>query len=82
MKRYKTKGVCSSEIQFEVEGDIIKEVKFIGGCQGNLTGISMLSKGMKIDDYIEKCENIDCGRRGTSCPAQFAIALKEYSEQK
>ncbi len=77
MYTYKTKGVCSKEIQFELDGDTIKAVQFIGGCNGNLSGISTLVKGMKVDDYIAKCQNIDCNGRGTSCPAQLAVALQQ-----
>lgn len=73
---YKTKGTCSREIHIEVDGDIIKDVCFIGGCNGNTKGISSLIKGMKIDDVIARTEGIDCGGRGTSCPDQLAKALK------
>ena len=73
---YKPKGVCSREIQIETDGDIIKEVKFIGGCMGNTIGISRLVEGLKIEDAIAKLEGIDCGGRGTSCPDQLARALK------
>ncbi len=65
---YKTKGTCSREIHIEVENDIIKDVAFIGGCNGNTQGIASLVKGMNIHDVIAKMEGIDCGGRGTSCP--------------
>lgn len=78
MNTYKTKGVCSREINFEVEDNIIKSVSFIGGCNGNLKGIGVLAIGMDVDDYIAKCEKITCGNKPTSCPAQFADALKAY----
>lgn len=74
---YKTKGTCSREIHIETEDDIIKDVKFIGGCNGNTQGIASLVKGMKIQEVIEKTEGIDCGGRGTSCPDQLSKALKE-----
>jgi len=64
-------------IDFELDGDIIKSVKFLGGCHGNTQGIAKLVEGMKIDDVIEKLEGTDCGGRGTSCPDQLARALKE-----
>lgn len=73
---YTPKGVCSREIQIETDGDVIKEVKFIGGCMGNTIGISRLVEGLKIEDAIAKLEGIDCGGRGTSCPDQLAKALK------
>lgn len=75
---YTPKNVCSRKITVEVNKGIIEDVKFFGGCGGNTSGISMLVKGMKIEDVISKLENIDCGGRGTSCPAQLAIALKDH----
>lgn len=74
---YKPQGVCSRNIEIEVENDIIKEVTFIGGCDGNSKGISNLVKGMNKNDVIEKLSGITCGGRSTSCPAQLAKALKE-----
>ena len=76
---YKTKGTCSREIHIELDGDTIKEVCFIGGCNGNTKGIASLVKGMNIKDVIERTEGIDCGGRGTSCPDQLAKALKQLS---
>ncbi len=75
---YKTKGTCSREIHIEVENDIIKDVAFIGGCNGNTQGIASLVKGMNIHDVIAKMEGIDCGGRRTSCPDQLAKALKNF----
>ena len=76
---YKTKGTCSREIHIEVENDIIKDVAFIGGCNGNTQGIASLVKGMNIHDVIAKMEGIDCGGRGTSCPDQLACALEQIA---
>lgn len=73
---YKTKGVCSQSIIIDVEEDKVLNVRYIGGCNGNLQGIGALVKGMKIDDVITRLENIKCGFKNTSCPAQLAIALK------
>ncbi len=70
-------GVCSRNIQIEVEDDIIKSVRFFGGCNGNTQGISALVKGMKVQDAIERLQGIDCNGKGTSCPDQLANALKE-----
>ncbi len=80
MNTYKTSGVCSREIQFEVENDIIKNVKFIGGCSGNTQGVSALIRGMNIDDAIGRLDGIQCGVRKTSCPDQLARALKQYKQ--
>ena len=73
---YKTSGVCSNSIEIEVENGIVLNVKFNGGCNGNLKGIGELVKGMKADDVIEKLQNVKCGFKDTSCPAQLALALK------
>ena len=80
MERFRTRGTCAAEIQFEVEGDILKSVKFIGGCRGNTTGVSKLVEGMHIDDVISKIQGTDC-RGGTSCPDQLAQALIQYKEK-
>ena len=65
----------------EIEGDTVKSLSVLGGCNGNLKGISSLVAGMKIDEIIKRLDGIDCGGKGTSCPAQLAIALKQYKEQ-
>ena len=74
---YNTRGVCSRKIDFEIEDGIIKNVRFLGGCNGNLQGIGKLVEGMKIEDVIEKLEGVNCKGKGTSCPDQLAQALKE-----
>lgn len=79
---YRTSGVCSRSIDIEIEDNIIKDVSFIGGCNGNLKGIGELTKGMNIDDVITKLENIKCGFKNTSCPAQLAEALKDYKNKQ
>jgi len=70
--------VCSQSMKFEIEGDTVKKVEIVGGCPGNLIGISRLVQGMKITDVIEKFEGISCGGKPTSCPDQMAQALKRY----
>ena len=79
---YKTFGTCSSAINFEVDGDTLKEVSFTGGCNGNIQVISNLVKGRKIDYIISTLEGISCNGRPTSCPDQLARALKEYKEKQ
>lgn len=74
---YYTQGTCSTQIDIVTNGDIIENVAFYGGCNGNLQGISILVKGMKIDDAIKKLEGITCGFKSTSCPDQLAKALKQ-----
>ena len=73
---YKTSGVCSREIYFEVEDNKVKNVQFVGGCNGNLKGIGALVEGMDMDDVISRIEGIRCGAKATSCPDQLAQALK------
>ena len=76
--RYKTNGTCCSEINLEIENDIIKSVEFKGGCNGNLQGIASLVTGMNKDEVIKKLEGVNCGMKSTSCPDQLAKALKEW----
>lgn len=77
---YTTQGTCSTSIEIEVENDIVKEVRYTGGCNGNLKGISALVKGMKIDDVIARLEGIRCGNKATSCPDQLCKALRSLKE--
>ena len=79
---YKTSGTCSSAINLEVEGDIIKSVSFTGGWNGNLQGISRLVEGMKVEDAISRLKGIRCGFKNTSCPDQLARALESLEAAK
>ena len=80
-KVYITSGSCSRRIRFTVEGGIIREVTFEGGCDGNTKGVGKLVVGMKVEDVIERLRGIDCGGKGTSCPDQLAKALeREYGK--
>ena len=74
---YKTKGVCSQMIQFDIEDNKERNVAFTGGCNGNLQGISHLVEGMDVNEAISRLEGIRCGFKSTSCPDQLAHALKE-----
>ena len=74
--KYRTKGTCSSAIDIEMDGNIIKSVVFTGGCNGNLQGISRLVEGMSAEDAITRLKGIKCGFNPTSCPDQLAIALE------
>lgn len=78
---YKTFGTCSREINFEVVDNKLTNVSFLGGCNGNLQGISKLVEGMDIDEVIARVEGIKCGARQTSCPDQLAKALKQYKAE-
>lgn len=79
--RYSPEGVCSSEMIIEMDGDIIKSVKIIGGCPGNTLAVSAMVEGKNIDEVIKKLKGIPCGMRGTSCPDQLARALEEVKKQ-
>ena len=72
---YTTRGTCSRAIDVTVEDDVIVEVKFYGGCNGNTQGVAALVKGMNIDEAIDRLSGINCGGRGTSCPDQLSKAL-------
>lgn len=81
---YKTSGVCSTEIEIDIEeeSEIIRSVKFKNGCAGNAIGLSRLLVGMKVEDVINKLEGTTCGRRATSCPDQLTKALKKWRSSK
>ena len=72
---FKTSGTCSQRILFDVEEGKVKNVQFIGGCNGNLKGIAALVEGMDVDSVIERVQGITCGMKKTSCPDQLAKAL-------
>ena len=77
MYQYKTKGTCSQMIYFDLEDGKVRNVQFLGGCNGNLKGIGKLVEGMDVDEVIARTEGIKCGMKSTSCPDQLAQALKE-----
>ena len=76
MYEYKTKGTCSQMIYFDLEDGKVKNVQFLGGCNGNLKGIGQLVEGMNVDDVIARLEGTTCGMKKTSGPDPLAPALK------
>ena len=79
---YSTKGTCSKQIDIDVnENNVIKAVKFTGGCSGNTQGVAALVVGMEVNEAIKRLEGIKCGPRSTSCPDQLANALKTLKNQ-
>ena len=70
------RGVCSAQIDFEIEGDIVKNICFHRGCSGNTQGVAKLAEGMNVNEVIKRLKGVDCNGRGTSCPDQFAKALE------
>ena len=80
---YVTEHTCSQLISLDLDGDVVKNISFMGGCNGNLKGISKLVEGMTVDKIEEKLQGIKCGRKPTSCPDQLAKAVrKAYEAQK
>lgn len=75
--QYKPRGVCSRYMEIDVEDGVIQEFRVVGGCNGNLSGIASLVKGMKVEDVISRLEGTTCGGKKTSCPDQLAQALKQ-----
>lgn len=80
--QYQTQGTCSQLIDVTVDdNDIIQQVFFVGGCNGNLQGISRLVTGQKVDDVIHRLNGIRCGAKSTSCPDQLCRALEELKSR-
>lgn len=80
---YKTKGVCSSQIRFNIDGNVITGVSFSGGCNGNLKAVSKLVDGMTVEEIEKKLAGNTCGFRSTSCADQLARAVRQaYDEAK
>jgi uncharacterized protein (TIGR03905 family) len=77
MHTYKTEGVCSTQITFEIEGDIVKNVEFTGGCRGNLTAMGRLLEGLPVQEVILKLKGITCRPNGASCADQLVCALEK-----
>ncbi len=78
---YRTKGVCSMQITYDVEESdgvkVVKNVQFVGGCHGNLQGIGRLVEGMPVEEVVKRLQGIRCGYKNTSCPDQLATALMQ-----
>ena len=79
---YKPKGVCSSQVEFELDGDVVRNINFRGGCNGNLKAIAALADGMTIEQIKEKVMGITCGFKSTSCSDQLANALVDAYEKE
>ncbi len=78
--KFKTKNTCANEITFDLDGDIVRNIVFTGGCSGNLQTIGKLLDGCTVAQIEEKCGGIDCDFRGTSCSAQLALAVRQAIE--
>lgn len=78
---FRPKGVCAQNMDIEIEDGKIVSLKVMGGCNGNLQGISRLVEGMEVDDVINRLEGLSCGFKNTSCPDQLAKALRQAREE-
>lgn len=79
---YIPQGVCAKKMIFEVDNDVVKDVKIIGGCPGNSLGVSVLVKDRPIDEVIDKLKDIKCGFKSTSCPRELAKGLQQYKDNR
>lgn len=79
---YRTRGVCAMEIQFELDGDVVRDISFTGGCNGNLKAIAKLCDGMTVDEIEEKLAGNTCGYKSTSCADQLARAVREAYDRE
>ena len=77
---YRTKNTCSQIISLDLDGDVVRNVKFYGGCEGNLKAIPILVEGMTVEEIERKLTGVQCGRRGTSCGDQLAKAVRQAYE--
>ena len=75
---YKTQGVCSRQIDMEIDNGVIVDAKFTGGCSGNTQGVAALVIGMTVEEAIKRLRGIKCGFKSTSCPDQLAVALEQH----
>ena len=75
---YHTKGVCAARVEFDVEDGVVKNVAFVGGCDGNHKGLAALAEGMTPDEAAKRLKGISCGMRESSCPDQLAVALEAF----
>lgn len=80
--KYNTKGTCAVRIEFDVEDGVVKNIAFLGGCDGNHKGIAALVEGQKPEGAAKKLKGITCGRRTTSCPDQLALALEDFMKNQ
>ncbi len=75
---YEPKGVCAAGLEFDIEDGVVKNINFMGGCDGNHKGLAALAEGMPPEEAAKRLKGITCGRRNTSCPDQLAAALEQF----
>ncbi len=79
---YNTKGICAARVEFDVEDGVVKNIHFLGGCDGNHKGLAALAEGMTPEEAARRMKGITCGARKTSCPDQLALALEEFLKEQ
>ena len=79
---YNTKGTCAQQINFDLDGDVVTNISFFGGCNGNLKAVSILCDGMTVDEIEDKLKGNTCGYKSTSCADQLAIAVRAAYDQE
>lgn len=79
---YNTKGICAARVECDIEDGVVKNIEFLGGCDGNHKGLAALAEGMTPEEAAKRLRGITCGRRDTSCPDQLARALEEFLENR
>jgi uncharacterized protein (TIGR03905 family) len=79
---FSPKGVCAKSIAFEIDGDLVRDISFVDGCDGNLQGLAKLAEGRTINELVSLLKGIKCGHKATSCPDQLAKALKKHQPKK
>jgi uncharacterized protein (TIGR03905 family) len=80
--KYDTKGICAVRVEFDVEDGVVKNISFLGGCDGNHKALAALAEGMTPEEAAKRLKGITCGRRNTSCPDQLAVALEEFMKNQ
>ena len=79
---YRTRGVCAMEIDFDLEDNVVRNIEFIGGCNGNLKAIAKLVDGMTVEEIEKKLRGNTCGRKPTSCADQLAVAVRQAYDRR
>ncbi len=79
---YNTKGICAARVEFDIEDGVVKNIHFLGGCDGNHKGLAALAEGMTPEEAARRMKGITCGARKTSCPDQLALALEEFLKEQ
>lgn len=80
--KYNTKGICAARVECDIEDGVIRNIRFLGGCDGNHKGLAALAEGMRPEEAAKRLRGITCGHRDTSCPDQLALALEDFLQKQ